>query len=120
MDLDSFGGIDPLGQFPLLYKKCADIIAPKLTAMFRSLMRKGSFPLDWRSAHITPIPKGSLSSSPTDYQPISITPVISKVFEKLISSRLSKYLESSGAEFTTVSKSCLRQHFERILSKSTY
>ena len=75
---------------------CADIIAPKLTAMFRALVRKGSFPLDWRSAHITPIPKGSLSSSPTDYRPISITPVISKVFEKLISSRLSKYLESSG------------------------
>ena len=64
--------------------------------MFRLLMRKGIFPLVWRTAHITPIPKGPLSSSPSDYRPISITPVISKVFEKLIASRLSKYLESSG------------------------
>ena len=95
-NLDPHGGVDHLGQFPLLFKQCANIIAPKLSALFRILVRKGSFPIEWRNANITPIPKGPLSSNPSDYRPISITPVLSKVFEKLIACRLSKYLETSG------------------------
>ena len=95
-NLDSHGGVDPLGQFPLLFKQCADIMAPKLSALFRILVRKGSFPIEWRCANITPIPKGSLSSNPADYRPISITPVLSKVYEKLIACRLSGYLERAN------------------------
>ena len=56
----------------------------------------GCFPSQWRSANIVPIPKGALSSNPSDFRPISITSVLSKVFEKLIANRLSKYLERSG------------------------
>ena len=32
----------------------------------------------------------------SDYRPISITPVLSKVYEKLVASRLSRYLERAG------------------------
>ena len=95
-DLDSFGGVDPLGHFPLLFKECRDVIAPKLTTLFRKLIRSGSFPIEWRSANVTPIPKGAPSANPSDYRPISITSVVSKVFEKLIADRLSKYIENSG------------------------
>ena len=36
-------GVDPLGVFPLFLKKVADIIAPKLSIIFRKLIRLGSF-----------------------------------------------------------------------------
>ena len=60
------------------------------------MLRRGSFPSCWRVAYVTPVPKGSNSSLVSDYRPISITPVLSKVYEKLVASRLSRYLESAG------------------------
>ena len=44
IDLDTCGGVDPLGVFPLYLKKVADIIAPKLSFIFRTLISRGSFP----------------------------------------------------------------------------
>ena len=43
-----------------------------------------SFPLELRIVDVTPIPKGPLSALVCNYQPISIIPVLSKVFERLI------------------------------------
>ena len=69
-------------------------MASKLAKIFRDLSKSGSFRVCWRTANITPIPKGSSPSQfPSDYRPISITPVLSKVFEKLISRRLHSFVE---------------------------
>ena len=55
-----------------------------IVKIFRGLIATGSFPALWRTTNITPIPKGtSPSQFPLDYRPISITPIISKVYEKL-------------------------------------
>ena len=37
----------------------------------------GTFPVCWRVANVTPIPKGPLSSSLANYRPISLTPTLS-------------------------------------------
>ena len=92
--LDAYGGTDPNGLFPLILKQLGGVLAPKLGAIFRILVRQGSYSECWRSGDITPIPKGSSSSpSPNDYRPISITPILSKVFERLLAKRLSVYLK---------------------------
>ena len=96
-DLDSYGGCDPLGFLPLFYTKIAPALAPKLAVVFRILIRRGSFPVCWRSANVTPIPKGSSPTSyPGDYRPISITPVLSKIFERLLAKRLTRFLNSNN------------------------
>ena len=41
-DLDSYGGIDPLGMF-LLFLKTAEVLAPRFAVVFRRLLRLGSF-----------------------------------------------------------------------------
>ena len=46
-------------------------------------------------ADVTPIPKGPLSALVYNYRPISITPVLSKVFECLISLRFGHILDRS-------------------------
>ena len=96
LDLDNYGGTDPNGIFPLFLKKNAQVLAPKISAFLRKLVRAGSFSSFWRLGNIAPLPKGvSASSDPSDYRPISITPVLSKIFERLLSKRLSKFVESN-------------------------
>ena len=94
-NLDSFGGVDPNGIFPLFLKNIAKQLSPKIATIFRNLLMNGEFPLCWRSANISPIPKGtSPTQYPSEYRPISITPVLSKIYEKLIVRRLSKFIDT--------------------------
>ena len=67
-----------------------------VSVWFRRLLRLGSFPACWRQANVTPIPKGQSSSSVANYRPISITTVLSKVFERLVAVRLGRFMEHRG------------------------
>ena len=71
------------------------------SVVFRRLVRLGNFPACWRQANVPIIPKGPPSSSVTNYLPISITSVLSKVFERLVSVRLGRFVEHSGVLPTT-------------------
>ena len=56
LDLGPYGGSDPLGMFPLFIKRTADVLAPRLSEVFRRLVRLGSFRLEGgRQANVTPI-----------------------------------------------------------------
>ena len=102
LDLDLYGGTDQLGMFPRFLKRTADVMVPRLSVVFRRLVRlMGSFPACWRQANVTPIPKGSPSSFVANYRPISITSVLSKVFERLLSVRLGRFMERNGVLPTT-------------------
>ena len=101
LDLDPYGGTHPLGMFPLFMKRMADVLAPRLSVVFQRLLCLGSFPACWRQANVTPIPKGPSSSSVANYRPISITPVLSKVFERLVAVRLRQVMEHCAVLPTT-------------------
>ena len=58
LDLDSYGGTDPLGMFFLFLRKTAEVLAPRLTVVFLRLLHLGSFLVCWRVANVTKIPKG--------------------------------------------------------------
>ena len=51
--------------------------------------------------NVTPIPKGPPSSSASNYRPISLAPILSKVFERLVSVRLGRFMERRGVLPTT-------------------
>ena len=76
-------------------------MAPCLSVVFRRLVRLGSFPACWRQANVTPVPKGPPPHSVANYRPISITSGLSKVFERLLSVRLGRFMEHSGVLPTT-------------------
>ena len=64
-------------------------------------VRLGSFPTCWRQSNVTPIRKGPPSSSVANYQLISVTSVLSKVFERLVSVRLRRFMECNGVLLNT-------------------
>jgi len=60
---------------------------------FNKCMTIGEFPNSWKIAHITPIPKKVHSPScSSEYRPISVLPVLSKLFEKVLYHRVYSYL----------------------------
>ena len=65
--LGPYWGPDPLGMFPFFLKRTADVLAPRLSVVFWRLVRLGSFPVCYRQANVTPIPKGPPSSSVANY-----------------------------------------------------
>ena len=96
LDLDLNGGVDPSGCFPMFFSKDCFCFCSKLSRLFRRLLSCGEFLLRWRIAHVTPIRKVPLSALVCNYRPILIRPVLSKVFERLISLRFGRFLERSG------------------------
>ena len=101
LDLDPYGGTGPFGMFVLFLKRTADVIVCRLSIVFRRLVRLGSFPACWRRVNVNPIPKGLPSCSVANYRSISITSVLSKVFERLVSVCLGRFMERSGVLPTT-------------------
>ena len=76
-------------------------MAPRLSVVFRRLVRMGCFPACWLQVNVTPILKGPPSSSVANSRPISTTSVLSKVFESLVSVRLGRFIERSVVLPTT-------------------
>ena len=52
------------------------------------------FPSLWKVARISPIPKNSIATNPDEFRPISVLPILSKVYEKVILRQLCHYIES--------------------------
>ena len=80
-------------QIPVKFlKPVADLIASPLTHIINSFISWSSFPTAWKRGRISPIPKTDQPTEPDHYRPISILPVLSKVFERLILQQMSAYL----------------------------
>ena len=82
-------------QLPAKYLKIvAQLIAGPLTHIINSFVAVSSFPDAWKVARITPIPKSNNSNSNSNMRPISILPVLSKVFERLTHYQLVEHIDS--------------------------
>ena len=83
LDINKSMGPDNISAYVL--KKCAIPIAFPLHLLFNLSFKTGSLPADWKIAHIVPIhKKGDIEN----YRPISLTGIISKLFEKCIRDEL--------------------------------
>ena len=54
------------------------------------------FPTEWKCARISVIPKIDNPTTGDDYHPISILPVLSTVFERLIKKQLRNFIETNN------------------------
>jgi len=74
-------------------KETAEPIAPILRSIFTFFMDSGTVPGDWRNAYnINPIYKKGDHSQPSNYRPISLTNIVSNIFEHILSSHITKHL----------------------------
>ena len=79
-----------------LLRMVALAIAPSVTKLFNASLLQGQIPSDWKKANVTPIPRTSTSNSPTNFRPISVLPVLAKVYESLIHQQVYRYLTTNS------------------------
>ena len=78
---------------PRILKTVAVVICPLLTNLFNKCCKEGYFPNELKIAKVIPIYKNSGSlTDMTNYRPISMLSIFSKIFEKLIHSRIIEHL----------------------------
>ena len=86
-----------LDNLPSCYlKDIAYVLAKLLTHVINLLLQSGTFPTDLKKARVTLIYKSGGQNIFDNYRPISVLPVISKVFEKCAHAQIANHLESNN------------------------
>ena len=70
-------------------------IIKSLAYMFNKSLEDREFPSLWKIARVIPIFKDGDKSAKENYRPISVLPVVSRLFEKLVYNQLYEYLNSN-------------------------
>ena len=78
---------------PKLLKQISTLISIPLTHIINLCFQSGTFPDKLKIAKVVPLHKSGSKEDINNYRPISLLPSFSKIFEKLISTRLVNYLE---------------------------
>ena len=78
----------------VLVKHLKIILAGTLTEMFNGCLTSGIYPNCLKIGKIVPIFKEGDIVDPSDYRPISLLPVLGKIFERLIFKRAQSYVDN--------------------------
>ena len=76
-------GVD--GIPPKLLKEIVEQISTPLAKLFNLSLEEGIFPSECVEANITPLFKKGSRNTPDNYRPVSLTSVVCKLLETLIS-----------------------------------
>lgn len=71
-------------------------IAPILADIINCSISTGVFPTLWKDSYIIPLPKNPNPTQFSQFRPISILPLLSKVLEHFVNQHLSNHLQSSN------------------------
>ena len=81
---------------PYILKHCAEEISPVLQIIFSQSLDSGVLPTDWLTANVCPIHKKGNRAEPSNYRPISLTSICSKVMEHIIYHTIIEHLNSNN------------------------
>ena len=85
--LDPSKATGPDGIPGRVLKECSSVIAPSLCSLFNHSLHSGTVPSEWKSANVTPVHKKDKKEPATNYRPISLLSIISKVLERCVCNR---------------------------------
>ena len=77
-------------------KELHEELTPTQTLIFQASLHQGQVPTIWKDAFITPLFKKGDRSKPSNYRPVSLTPICCKIMEHIIHSTVMKHLDING------------------------
>ena len=76
-------------------KLSAEIIAPHIVNICNTSIETAQFPRSWKKARVVPLYKSGDSNDVTNYRPISVLPVLSKLLKRHVYNHFYAYLAES-------------------------
>lgn len=73
-----------------------DLLAEPISNFFNNCFNQGVFPDQLKIARVIPVYKKGPKNDPKNYRPISLLPIMSKIFEKVIKDRLTAHLATNS------------------------
>lgn len=87
----------PDSMHPRVLKELATEISPTVALLFRKSLETAEIPESWKLAHVVPIYKNKgAKKEPVNYRPISLTSVLSKLLERIITEFIVKHVDTHG------------------------
>ena len=78
-----------------ILKAGASVLAPPLTHIYNLSLQRSEIPKSWKSAIVTPLHKSRSLLYPNNFRPISVLPVVMKIFERAIHKQLYDHLTTN-------------------------
>ena len=63
-----------------------------LSTIFKSCLSQMKFPMEWKKAHVVPIHKKSDKQCIKNFRTVSLLPICSKIFERLLFSKMYDFI----------------------------
>ena len=92
--MNSAHGIDEIPSKFVKMSNC--VLTPVLTKLYNKCIKIETFPKCFKMAYVLPIPKISSPCTFGDFRPISLLPVFSKVFEKLLETKMTQFVNKNN------------------------
>lgn len=83
----------PDNIFPRILKECKGELSEAIARVFRNSLDSGVVPRLWRQANVVPIFKKGDKAQCSNYRPISLTSVVGKMLEAIITKGIREHLE---------------------------
>ena len=106
-------------------KECSNELCKPLCTLFKESVKCGILPSDWKSATVTALFKKGDKRLPGNYRPVSLTCVICKVLESIITDEIVNFLDThnlySNCQFGfRKGRSCVSQLLEALNKFTKY
>ena len=63
--------------------------------VFRNCFEASTFPIEWKKANVIPVYKKGNKQEISNYRPISLLPIFSKIFERIIFNNIFNYMDEN-------------------------
>ena len=90
LPLNKASGLD--GISAKLLKEAGLIVSASLTYITNRSLTTGIFPNDWKVARVTPVYKDDIKTNRSNYRPISVLLIVSKLIERKVFNQLYAFL----------------------------
>ena len=87
------------GEMPVNVLKKSNFSFDELTICVNYGLINGKFPITLKNVNVTPVHKKDDPTDKTNFRPISVLPLLSKVFERVIYNQLGKYIGINSVLF---------------------
>ena len=91
-DLSTHSEPGPDGVPVIVFKECAEALSEPLMILFNSFFDCHHIPDIWKRAIIVPVYKSGERSNPINYRPISLTPILIKILERIVRKQAVQFL----------------------------